>query len=232
MSARNLPPGVVQDPETGRFVSVDDADRQRMTWTDTEVFTGAVWHEIPAADLSGQTQAQLFEERPGSELIDFGQELDNDEVFEALTIDYGFKLYAHTTATAEGYVEAATGITANVPASSWVAENTPFFGNIEFQNGIIDSAVFNDETEEEWLANAFLAAEPSHSDTTNAVAAGAMYDEVRRLVPLRLLYGTGPMYDDNDSLFAPVHFNVDNVSDHAVGLAVYCLVRGPIHVIE
>lgn len=223
---------VRRDPETGKFVSADSA--QGMGWNNLDHVSGARVYEIPAADLSGTTEEQIGSESDNTTIIDFSEVLDSDEVFEVVTAYVDVSAYAHTTASAEGYVSAYNAIDSDLSDLSSVVVDSPFFGTNAAtvgENDIADTLGAQSESDGRiWSGR--LVAEPSYGDSTNGLGAGSNPDRVRKMIPLRALYGSGPVYDQDDEIYAASHLNVDNVSDHAVGTSFYVDLRGRIQEVE
>lgn len=216
---------IARDPETGRFVSVDsDATIDR-----TERLHGAVSVSVPAADATGGDQTQVFDTED-SELIDFSDELDEDEVFHLQAAYVSVAAYASVTATAESTLVATYGIsrdtmdagplltrpshTASAPSSA-----------IDFEQGIIDGSVAQDD-DDSLLLTGVLASEPSAADSTNGLGLGAApANDSRSVLPWADMGQTWE-FDDDDELKLLGELDFEGASDHGVSFVCYLDVHG------
>lgn len=211
-----------RDPETGKFQSGSPTEFDRR-----EAVHGSVLVGIPAADLNGGTQ---FERWSGSDavLVDLEEILDSNEVFHLQVLYATIELHAHTTATAEGSVVA--GYTLGMrsvnpePISTRTTANSEFT-QTDFTSDIIDGAVADLYDEDTFLIGNVVAS-PSHSDTVNALAAGASnYNEARAFRPWADM-GQTIVMDDNDQIRSSGELNIENIDDHAVNFSMTVSAHG------
>lgn len=219
---------VYRDPDTGKFVSDGssshgDVDRYARV-------TGALSMSIPAADLSGGINA---EELIGdeAEIVDFSNNLDNDEVFVVHRIDIRSVFTMPTTATAEGSGFAAYRLVADQAERSVTGALQPVdpYGRPEHFSGGEDG-LFNVRQAESFdssdLYQGMMVAENSWSDTANSVAGGAAPGDDRTV--LEFEEENRPAFDSNDELTMPSVIDVQNVSDHAIALSHSVVLHGAV----
>lgn len=203
-----------RDPHTGKFVSGDMPSHM-----DHESIAASITATIPAADLAGGV---ITEEVDGeaSELIDLTPVLDRDEIFELRTVDIAATLSLPTTATTEGAGEMAYQLLTDFGGPGPAFRPVHFGGPVEIEDGIADVNAAQDH-EDRYIARSRLVASPSHSDSVNALAAGADngHEHYQVAVPdVRL--------DEDDEIACPMAFAVDGVSDHAIVGTVDVTVHG------
>lgn len=220
-----------RDPETGQFVSADEAGAVT-SYRETQDIHGSVQFEIPAADLGGGTGQVNVEGDSALEMLDFEDVIDDSEVFEAAYFAWTVVLHGHTTATAESWIGFAYAFMhSDLQRPPGIV--TPEFiqGSPDGEVGTVD--IVSDQTEDDdMIAWGGLFGESSLGDSTNGLGAGADYDRDRRSLPFKALYGTGPVFDANDFVAVPCEFYHDNVSDHAIEASVYGRMRGIIHQVD
>lgn len=210
----------------GKFRS--DDDRQGRCDRHT-AFTGYLSSTIPAADLSGGENVDLVDGEE-SVIIDFGDELDNDEVFvpELLYITAG--LHGPTTASAESSLSLGYMLSTDLqnvrPANAW---RGTFYGAGETTSqGIVDVAQ-NDSSDDSVLFAGGMFGSPSHSDSTNGLAAGNDAGHETTRLPLATETGHSVSLDADDELSVPHQIASDNVSDHAVQASFAVHVFGAVY---
>lgn len=215
---------VRRDPQTGQFVSEGPGsgfDR----WAN---YQGTIAVNVPAADLSGGQESLQFD-TADAQLFDFTDVLDNDEVFVLQVLHMTADLRMGTTATAEAATHVGYIITEDhQDASPLTTRTTHIAGPLpqtDFTQGIVDGAIAQEDNDDIFLTGG-LYAENSHSDTTNAVAAGAAPAHVERTYAPGPMQGREVAFDADDELFCLGELNIDNVSDHAVQFTVFVDLHG------
>lgn len=218
---------VRRDPQTGKFVSGGGEH----SWAETNQITGAISYSIPAADLSGGTGTTASTEHQ-SEIVDFTNMLDNDEVFLLDAMQVVATFYLPTTATAEGSGALSYAIGPESGAVGSVLHTSPFYhGSADRSDGTVD---INQEMKEgeNVLHVGQLNGEPSLADTTNGLAGGAAYAHDREFISFRKDIGAQPAFDADDELYCPIEFSYDNISDHAIGGTVKVLLHGRVEELD
>lgn len=215
---------VRRDPRTGKFVSSGSG----ADWSDKTRVGGIVNYSIPAADLGGGTVTAGVDGEE-SEIVDFTDKLENDEVYQAERVQIATFLGLPTTATAESsaIVKFELGSRGD---PTFPATATPvFYGGVtSAEDGIVDV----NSTDEEagsvfWMGQHY--AEASAVDTVNALGAGADAENDKETV----YFGSaGPVFDRDDELYAPAEISVDNVSDHAVVASCWVLLDGEVQELD
>lgn len=227
--SHELPRGVGRDPDTGEFVSTTEG--AAIPWHETDRVEGTVQMEIPAADLSGGSVSHTFENANVLQVFDFDNVVDDDEVFEIVYLHYQAWLNIHTTATAEGFAELRWSLQEDLSGTPpGINASPPFFlsSPVDVGDGPIDAA--NDTRRyDDAIATGALEAENSAADSTNGLGLGASYDDDRRVLPLRSLFGVGPVVAADDGWFFVGTVHVDNVSDLAVTWGIRAEARGVTH---
>lgn len=220
---------VHRDPETGRFVSDSGGGHGDASYGRTRTITGAMHSEIAAADLAGGTTTDTVEAGAALELIDFDEVLvQENEVYEVVMARLLYYVNAHTTATAEGWVGVGWEVTTDQNLGTGELR-PPFTGSGSGIAGSNATISQDSRRAEQTFDHGFLNAEPSHSDTTNGLAAGADYNIVDRQIEYRQAFDRGPMFDMDDSWFVPHRYHIDNIDDHAVQFGVACQLEGVVH---
>lgn len=216
-----------RDPGTGQFVSDTDS-----TYRKTATITGSVSAIVPAADLSG-SNTTIAADGPPTELVDWDQYLDQDEVAEVVSARFVTQAALPTTSTAEGSLQVTWAVTEDAGVPRIADLNSPFYaaGAQNASDGIVDLTI-DTQRDDSVLTGGQLWAEASVGDTVNGVGSGAEYDSDRYSVDYRDMYGTGPVYDQNDSLYAPHQYGVDNVSDHAIAFDARVVLHVLIHTLD
>lgn len=215
---------VQRDPETGQFVAVEG---QRLEgYHETTALTGWVSGTIPAADLAGGTtdQDQLVGEEV--ELVDFSGVLASDEVFEVVQMVVSAGLWIHTTNTAEAAARGQVVVSRESDLNDFRASF--WAGTPDSEQGVWDVQAGNLERAEV-LHRSHLFTTNQYGDSTNGLGAGSDIDRDRRTYPFRALYGSGPMFDQDDELYAPMTVETDNISDSALEQEVVVHLRGVVH---
>lgn len=221
-----------RDPETGKFVSSKSDVSE--TWRESDQIVTQMHLSIPAADLSGGTSTFTFENDNDLAIADFGEVVDNDEVFELVEGRYDLYLSMHTTATAEAMVGAGWTISPDLEGPQVGQIDPPHFSGSSASIGgtVVNRTRSAIEENDNLLEGGYLIAENSHSDTTNGLAAGSDKDRERKHVRYTDPWGGGPMYDSDDELYLTGEFHVDNASDIAVHLGCQALLRGVVHEVD
>lgn len=215
-----------RDPDTGQFVS-GGGGGALPAYGETRTVVGMLSTEIPAADLGGgQTRADA--EADGNlEIIDFDQVLVQEgEVFEVLFANWTAALKIHTTNTAEAYAELDYTVGTDLEQDD--RTSGPFFvSSVDIGNNI--DATNGSGREESALWRGRLFSSNQFGDSTNGLGAGMDADRERRQFPFGALYGQGPLFDMDDSLYVPHHYDIDNVSDSAVNAGFGLELTGVVH---
>lgn len=210
-----------RDPETGKFVS----GSKQVHRDDGDTLLADLVAVIPAADLSGGTVRPKMEGE-AAELVDFGNVLDSDEVFEVYRLSLMVTLSMPTTATAEGSAQADYTLTDDL--TDFVGTTGTFYGSTpQRETDIIDIRV-NQHDQDDWLVNGRLVAAPSVADSAAGLAAGSDNGIQLHNVPYLAYFGSGPRFDEDDEIGVPTQIAVDNVSDHAVQFTADLLIEGEI----
>lgn len=210
-----------RDPSTGKFVSGSGVD----AWHDVESISGALRSNLPAADLAGGTGNTVVNYRE-SEIVDFTNILDNDEIFEVLGGHLVATLAMPTTATAEGSAQLNWVLRGDPEEGA--GEHPPFYGfGPELSDGIADirQQQYDDNDR---LAVGHLTATPSFLDTVNALGGGGDDGFDRAELDFSDV-GTGPQYDADDEIGIPHTFYYDGVSDHAISAGFDLHLFGRVH---
>lgn len=214
-----------RDPQTGRFVSSDDAqdflDMRALCWQYSA--------EIPAADLSGQT-SERTDSADDRLAADFGDVIDDDEVFEIVTVAYSWTFFFAVTSSGE--------MSARINGRMG-----PDIGRQSFQNGVRQGStprsggpddlldIKNDSARSDRVLTAFAgAADNGESDDTNAVGRGGM-EQVgeTKVLPVKALYGTGPMADATDEWEVAYIINADQAANVGIEFEVTGVIQGIVH---
>lgn len=219
-----------RDPQTGQFMSTSEGVGGVGGWHETTQYLGAVHLGIPAADQSGGEEISNHGNDSSLEIFQ-GDFLDNDEVFEVVTLSLNAYLNLHTTYSAESYAEWGWEISPN-ETGTIANENSPFFAGspTDVQDGI--DAVKNTQRRDSILWTEIMTTENSVADGTNTLGLGGDQDRLRRFIPFRSLYGQGPIYDRDDELSLVGEFRVDGASDGALAAGVFAGFRGVIHQLD
>lgn len=215
-----------RDPDTGRFVAASVED---VPWHETRAVEGNVSVEIPAADLSGGTTIHEALTDDDIEWADFDQVVDADEIFELRLLQATVAFSIHTTATGQSFATAGYAIAENLQDRS--ALQSPPFWNTTSEVDNYDIITDNRSASEILYAGKVNAVAQT-LDSTNSLASGPGlgYDSFQIAYPDMDMQG--PIYDADDSLFAPVRFHTDAVSDMAVEINVTGHVRGVVHELD
>lgn len=217
---------VRRDPDSGKFVSGSGG----VDWSETTAVEASYTSLIPAADLSGGT-GQHNVDGEEAEIIDFSEVMANDEVFEVLGIQMSANLGLPTTATAEGSATFRFGLGSSSDRSVH-GNSGPFYaGGFDVEQDSVDVQK-SQNVDPGILLNGNLYAEPSHSDTTNGLAAGAAPANEQWVVSPEEALGASPVYDRDDELYLVHEIDVDNISDHAVRAAVLLTVHGRVEELD
>lgn len=209
-----------RDPQTGKFLSggVD-------SWADIRTVSGAMNSTIPAADLAGGTGNAVVNGE-NSEIVDFSNLLDNDEIFEVLAGQFVATLSMPTTATAESAARLNWVLRGDLGEGA--GEHPGHYGfGAEREDGIVDI-----RSQQYWdadrLAVGHLTATNSVVDTVNALGAGG--DDGFDRVDLEFGHlGAGPQFDSDDEVGVPHTVYFDNISDHAVEAGFDVHLVGTVH---
>lgn len=225
---------VHRDPQTGKFVSDDDAT----SWSDIKTMEGSLGVSIPAAELGGGTNSENIT-GDDAVVIDFDNALDNDEVYEVRRMQVTIAGSLPTTATAEGSGYLACGVSRDGNRAEAVQQTAPFYGGpTDYQ--VTDAAstvdvngtkgLRPDDNETLWAGKVYLA--NSMNDTANSVAGGADNAEMNEQVAFHDELGAGPVFDANDELYTILELGYDNISDHAVVGHVGVVTQGVVHQLD
>lgn len=191
-----------------------------------KVVTGSLTNTVPAADLSGGTiSVQVDGEE--SEVFDFTQVLDSNEVFEAQVVEVTAGLHMPTTATAEG--SAQLEWTARTGYGVDRAVKSAFYGNpAQVEDGVADINTLTTDADDV-LTSGRLSASAGFGDSVNGLGAGAEHGFDYRRMPFVNEFGGGVHFDSDDELTIPHTVEIDNVSDHAVEAFFEIVMTGPVH---
>lgn len=209
-----------RDPKTGKFVSGSGGEYPR-----DRIF-GSIASTVPAADLAGgTTDANVFGE--DSEVIDFSEYLDSDEVFEIAAVTVTATLAMPTTATAEGAAQLNWSVASDLGKGRVIAP-THYGGNTmrESETADIRQAQWDDDTV---ITQGTMTATAGFGDSVNGLGAGSFDGYERERIAFWDEYGSGPIYDADDELSVPHTMYIDNVSDHAVVAEIVVFLEGEVH---
>lgn len=204
-----------RDPQTGKFVSGGGGfggSVDRMT-----TISGGLSGLIPAADLAGGV-TEVTVDGEDAEIVNLSKFLDSDETFEVAWAALDAYLGLPTTATAESSAnltyELRTDLE-NMGKAGHAARSSHYGGSVTHESGIADMR--KDEGEDSSLLYVGSAyAEPSHSDTTNGLAAGSDSYSDSVLLPIKAEMLRTVRLDEDDEVMVASRIGVDNISDHAV----------------
>lgn len=217
---------VRRDPQTGQFVSGDT--RSDVDWTDTKRIGAGMGINIPAADLAGATDHTALEGE-SAKIVDFSDQLENDEVYVLHKAQVAAFLNFPTTATAESSGGFAYQIGPESRDVSRAHLIQPFYhGSAKREHGIIDINQDSGEAGGVWAVG-HLAGEASLGDSTNGLGAGADNENERYTVDFG---DTRPVYDRDDELYAVSKLWYDNISDHAIGGLIRVLLHGHVESLD
>lgn len=211
-----------RDPETGQFVADDE---RAAAYSDLSRFRGTIGIEIPAADLSGGTTTHTeLEDSDVAEIIDFSRFLSADEVFEVYSMFVSGWFAAHTTASGQGFA----AMEQVVSREADIGFTEPPFHNTDDEFDVYDVRSGEEEVEEELYA--WNAATASQVKDGSSSAAGAEYQRSNvDHVPVKGIAAVGPMFDQDDELYAPCIFYTDSISNFAVELFTRVDFLGMVH---
>lgn len=214
---------VHRDPETGQFVS---RSMEFVEQSEAKTLVASLSSVIPAADLGGGTGTSAFTDADATEFVDFTPFLENDEVFEAVAMQYEASLYLPTTATAEGSGGFAFAIRDEPRLGAINNGDSSFYdGGPDFEDGDADIRVRSVERTGT-LAVGSMYGENSINDTGSSVALGADYENTNELISFMDSHGYMPAFDRDDELYLPHQISFDNISDHAIGGTVVAALHG------
>lgn len=209
-----------RDPNTGKFVSGSRPDFDRFTSVRATLDA-----TIPAADLAGGTGTNKVEGEE-SQLIDFNNELDADELFIPWQFHFVVSHQLPTTATAESSSQL-----------DWVFmtdldDLRPNAGSVFYGAGpIVEDGISDIRAAESFDASILwggkMGAEAGHSDTVNGLAGGANHGYDSMTLDA-LAMGSPWSFDEDDELAVPHDVQFDNISDHAVQTAFTVVAHGGI----
>lgn len=223
-----------RDPETGQFVSRQD----QVGWHDFDHIGGGFSVTIPAAELGGGTGGHdVWSSADASEAIDATPHLDNDEVFEAWVVQWQASLSMPTTSTAESSAGMAWALTpeGGVGPVPWSTSPT-FYGGGQQDSvtnaGITSNVSKQTEVSRETIVGGFEYKGSYFADSTNGLGGGGENANSRGYMPMKALYGGGPVLDRDDELFIAMELVFDNISDHAVVGTVGVVMHGITHELD
>lgn len=215
-----------RDPQTGKFVS-SGGGGSSVPWSKQKRLAGSIHITIPAADLAGGTE-EVDTIGDATEIIDFTDQLENDEIYRLHSMDVTSVLALPTSATAEG--NAWWNFVVGPESDTPVMQSSPSFyiGSPVVEDGIADITGVTREAGGV-MYNGMLYAEAGLLDTVNGAGAGAAPANMEETVH----FGPdGPVFDRDDELYAPSEINVDDVSDHAVVASVGVLLHGHVEELD
>lgn len=199
-----------RDPKTGKFVSGSSLS----SWHDVDAISGGLTTTVPAADLAGgTTTANVGGET--AEIVDFGDPLRDDEIFECHVMHLNATLSLPTTATAESAAMMDFVVLTDFGGAGPGIKTVHYGANAQKAQGIAD--VTADQLDDDSiLYNGRMTATNSLADSVNGLAAGGDDDRLREQLRFVPDLGVGPRFDEDDELSIPHDIDIDNVSDHAV----------------
>lgn len=219
-----------RDPESGKFVSSAEYNRRTTV-------AGSMVTAIPAADNAGGFTNE-FVTTEASEVIDMGQSLDSNEVFDVFSWGISAAFSLPTTSTAEGSGQASfvvsidDGFDRLVRTGSYLGINgTPPNREAGGEGGIIDIVQEDIETDGSLVYSAVLAAEASHSDSVNGLAGGGAVANENLVLTARDL-GRTVSLDEDDEVYVPHELETRNVSDHDVELQLSITAHGGVRDVD
>lgn len=199
-----------RDPKTGKFVSGSSLS----SWHDVDAVSAGLTTTVPAADLAGGTSSANVTGET-AELIDFGDPLRDDEIFECHVMHLTATLSMPTTATAESAVMMDFNVMTDLGGAGPGIKAVHYGAGTQRTQGIAD--VNADQLDDDSiLYNGRMTATNSLADSVNGLAAGGDDDRLRETVRFVPDLGVGPRFDEDDELAVPHNIDIDNVSNHAV----------------
>lgn len=208
------PHGVRRDPQTGKFMSVNEVPDGRR---DTYIATLSV--SVPAADLTtGNDSFQV----DGDEVIavDLEEFLDGDEAFAIHYVTLESSIDPNRTATAEHNALVHALLTTDLINLEFDAmTGTPT------EEGAVDirQAEYNDE---DILAAHTLTGSGDFADSAAGVGAGADQQVVETTVNFAAAELPLPVVDDDDDFMIPTGLLIRGADDQGVGVRHTATIHG------
>lgn len=216
-----------RDPETGKFVA-GSGDRPSSHFDRWATASGSLSVQIPAADNAGGSNQEQWTGSNGI-VIDFENELDNDELFRVQSVEMTVSLALPTTATTEGaavvgYILGSDPVDPQALATRTTAL-TPLGNGTDAEQGVLDISNAQSDDGNIMLSGA-LYAENSALDTVNALAHGADYANQERSWSPWQDFGRTIDFDESDEVAITGELGSNNVSDHQVIFTAFVTVHG------
>lgn len=213
-----------RDPNTGKFVAGGDYD-----WHDLHQLGGQVLYRIPAADLSGTTLTNAE-----AELLDFSGFIDNDEVFEMVSLQVSIVASTSTTASGEGHVAMDYAISRDNDhlQQQGFGKDPVWAGAAPDEEQNIVDIRNRSQHHDEILYTGRAAVDNGESDDVNGNGRGGFFMDDRHVIDFRHLYGEGPTFDTDDEIYFPAEFYADAVANFGINLEANVSARGIIHELD
>lgn len=197
---------VVRDPDTGKFVSVDDPDHHHHQ--ERETVSGFMVFDVDPADLS--TGVDTFNvEGSDAIVLDFSSELDHDEVFVLDRLETIAQVDPERTATAEHlydwryFARVGTGDAPDL-------EDEVTVGAVQVQR---------DQREEDSIIHAgTVVGSGDFADSTNGLGGGADQRSQHHVIEYSGLDSAAPSIDEDDEISLPSVFRVNGSDDQGLRL--------------
>lgn len=197
---------VHRDPDTGKFVA-DHDDRGAVDLDATEVFTGKLLWQIPAADVTAGSDTQELSGE-AAQILDFTDYLGSDEVFVTHAVNMEVQLSAGQTATAEHVIETDYHLRSQGNVEEVIGV-TP-----QEEEGIVDVANV-DADDDDIIFNGFVAGGGDFADSATGLAGGGNLNHVSHDMNYVDADLPGPAFDQDDELYVPQQILVTGSDDQS-----------------
>lgn len=218
--SNRLPDGVYQDPETGLFKSgSSNSDLPRR-----DVVSSSINFGFAAADLTSGVDGQGIDGSDAN-VIDFDEELDNDEIFALHRLEAVMQIVPQKTATAEHVYRWEYAVR---DADDYIASTSE---PVTDEAGI--ASVRRDQTTDDDVHFAgTLAGSGDIVDTVNALGGGADQQHRTHVIEYAGLGLRYPVYDQDDELAVPSFVAVNGSADQGVDFNATVTAIGAVHELD